>query len=129
MIKLTATGFCEACGARMSLLIRSCTRWQVGFGDLRAVRFKRLVAERDCIAGASRRRAPGACNPTRIVSAFGCAAITSAFAPVARAEWRCCLSGFWPSNSGPPTAGQPTRASIGSLRPRKSRTSEAYWKV
>jgi hypothetical protein len=45
---MTAPGFCAACGAHMSLLVRSCTRWQVSFGDLRSVRYKRLTADVAC---------------------------------------------------------------------------------
>jgi hypothetical protein len=48
VIKLTAPGFCEACGARMSLLIRSSTRWQTSFADLRKVRYKRIAADVAC---------------------------------------------------------------------------------
>ena len=39
---------CAACGKPLSTLTETCDRWQVGYPDLRNVRFKRIVADIAC---------------------------------------------------------------------------------
>ena len=78
MIRMTAPGFCEVCGTRMSLLIRSCTRWQVGFGDRPRVKYKRLTADIACghcfvgAGGVHHADCPGEVCPRCLQSAANC---------------------------------------------------------